>query len=139
MLFVKVWGFVWGGPSAHYWQNFMERMTNGRKDMPTLLMKVRCLELSRQPAAAQHQVGALLASLSNSCWPTACCHLLRLRTHILDAGRLPTRDDSSVIGSYPIVGMYDYVPGADLELERKLFGIAAVRSQARGRKLSGMF
>ena len=37
---MQVWGAVWAGPTAHYWQNLMHKMMPG-KDMQSVIVKVR--------------------------------------------------------------------------------------------------
>jgi hypothetical protein len=36
---LQMWGAVWAGPTAHYWQLLMHRMLPG-KDMRSVLIKV---------------------------------------------------------------------------------------------------
>lgn len=38
-IFVAIWGYVWAGPSAHYWQGFMHKLSS-KTDIKTVLMKV---------------------------------------------------------------------------------------------------
>ena len=39
-LAVACFGFLYSGPSAHYWQKFMEYIFQGKKDLQTVLLKV---------------------------------------------------------------------------------------------------
>lgn len=48
-LAVACFGFLYSGPSAHYWQKFLEWLFSGRKDMQTVLTKVVIDQLSYGP------------------------------------------------------------------------------------------
>lgn len=37
---LQLWGLVWGGPSAHFWMGFMQRLSP-KTDMATVLTKAR--------------------------------------------------------------------------------------------------
>lgn len=39
---MQAFGFLWAGPSNHYWQKFLERGFNGRRDGATVVKKVVC-------------------------------------------------------------------------------------------------
>lgn len=39
-LAIAVYGLVWNGPSAHYWQKFIEWLFKGKSDLNTVLKKV---------------------------------------------------------------------------------------------------
>lgn len=64
---VQAFGLIWGGPSNHYWQKFLEKFFKGKRDGATLVQKVsvpvhppatRCPE---ERAAAS--IGAAFAAL----------------------------------------------------------------------------
>lgn len=40
-LAIACYGLIWNGPSAHFWQKFMEYLFPGKTDMKTVLKKVR--------------------------------------------------------------------------------------------------
>lgn len=48
-LAAALWGLCWSGPSAHFWQNFMERISRGRRDIPAVLVKVLFDQLTYGP------------------------------------------------------------------------------------------
>lgn len=37
---LQLFGFVWGGPSSHFWFGYLERTFGGRKDAATIAQKV---------------------------------------------------------------------------------------------------
>lgn len=39
-LAIAAFGFLWSGPSNHYWQNFLEKFFKGRRDGATVVQKV---------------------------------------------------------------------------------------------------
>eukprot|EP01025_Chloroclados_australasicus_P008324 TRINITY_DN12918_c0_g1_i1.p2 TRINITY_DN12918_c0_g1~~TRINITY_DN12918_c0_g1_i1.p2 ORF type:complete len:189 (+),score=10.60 TRINITY_DN12918_c0_g1_i1:70-567(+) len=45
---VALWGLIWGGPSQHYWQAFMHRVSP-KTDMRTILLKVTADQLTFGP------------------------------------------------------------------------------------------
>lgn len=47
-ILAALWGAVWAGPTAHYWQNLMHKMLPG-KDMRSVLMKVVLDQLTYGP------------------------------------------------------------------------------------------
>ncbi|GIL73673.1 hypothetical protein Vretifemale_3805, partial [Volvox reticuliferus] len=48
-LAVACFGAIYTGPSAHYWQKFMERLFSGKKDLTTVLQKVLVDQLTYGP------------------------------------------------------------------------------------------
>ncbi|EFJ42510.1 hypothetical protein VOLCADRAFT_107206 [Volvox carteri f. nagariensis] len=48
-LAVACFGALYTGPSAHYWQKFMEQLFSGRKDFKTVLQKVLVDQLTYGP------------------------------------------------------------------------------------------
>jgi hypothetical protein len=49
-LALAIYGFLWNGPSAHFWQSFMENLFRGSSGLQTVLKKV----------GMQHQMACLL-------------------------------------------------------------------------------
>mmetsp|Transcript_59 Transcript_59/g.94 ORF Transcript_59/g.94 Transcript_59/m.94 type:complete len:225 (-) Transcript_59:1101-1775(-) len=48
-LCMVLYGLVWNGPSAHYWQTFMEWLFDGKSDLGTVLRKVLLDQTSYGP------------------------------------------------------------------------------------------
>uniref|UniRef100_A0A7S0N794 Peroxisomal membrane protein MPV17 n=1 Tax=Chlamydomonas leiostraca TaxID=1034604 RepID=A0A7S0N794_9CHLO len=48
-LAIACYGLIWNGPSAHFWQKFMEYLFPGKTDMKTVLKKVLIDQLSYGP------------------------------------------------------------------------------------------
>ena len=46
-LLLAIYGLIWNGPSAHYWQKFLEYVFKGKSDVFSVIKKVQ----SRAPCA----------------------------------------------------------------------------------------
>ena len=40
LVLMQAFGFLWAGPSNHYWQKFLEKLFKGRRDGATVVQKV---------------------------------------------------------------------------------------------------
>lgn len=40
LMLMQAFGFLWAGPSNHYWQKFLEKLFKGRRDGTTVVQKV---------------------------------------------------------------------------------------------------
>jgi hypothetical protein len=40
LMLMQAFGFLWAGPSNHYWQKFLEKLFKGRRDGATVVQKV---------------------------------------------------------------------------------------------------
>ena len=54
---VQVFGLVWSGPSAHYWQQLTERFFSGKRDGSTVIVRILLDQLTYGPLCTALYMG----------------------------------------------------------------------------------